>query len=98
MSSAPQSCSAASRLAIVLADPRRYGILKQIARHRAPLAFSALREAHGIGAPTLSYHLRLLAEAGLIDVEKLGRRTIVVLRREVLHAYLQDIRSELELS
>jgi len=78
-------------IAHALADPRRYAILRQIASQNAPVCFSALRQAHAIGAPTMSHHLKLLAEAELIAVRRQGKRMEVVLRPEILERYLEDI-------
>lgn len=86
-----------SRIANALADPRRYEILKQIASQQAPLSFAALREAHEIGAPTMSYHLKLLAEANLIDLRRQGARTTVALRPDIVEQYLRDVEHQLGL-
>ena len=84
-----------SRIANALADPRRYEILMQIAGQHAPLSFSALRKRHDIGAPTMSYHLKLLAEANLIEMKRQGTRTTVVFRPEILEQYLRDVERQL---
>ncbi|HVJ43033.1 MAG TPA: helix-turn-helix domain-containing protein [Dongiaceae bacterium] len=86
-----------SLIAQALADPRRYEILKQIARQCAPLSFSALRKEHDIGAPTMSYHLKLLAEANLIEVKRQGTRITVALRPEIVERYLRDVEHQLRL-
>ena len=97
MPSDRQSRDFCSRIASALADPRRYEILKQIARQAAPLSFAALRRDHDIGAPTMSYHLKFLAEANLIDVTREGNRTTVALRSGVLQQYLREIGDQLGL-
>jgi ArsR family transcriptional regulator len=97
MSSGQQSRDVVSLIASALADPRRYEILKQIASERAPLSFSALRQAHDIGAPTMSYHLKRLAEANLIDMQRQGMRTTVALRPEILEQYLRNVEGLLSL-
>jgi ArsR family transcriptional regulator len=90
--------SACPLIAQALADPRRYEILKQIATQPMPLSFTALRRGHDIGAPTMSYHLKLLVEAKLIDVAKQGKRTIVAFRPDHLRQYLDDLGEELGLN
>jgi DNA-binding transcriptional ArsR family regulator len=85
-------------IAHALADPRRYAILKQIANESAPVCLSALRREHAIGAPTMSHHLKLLAAAGLIAVNRQGKRMEVALRPEILARYLQDIGHQLGLT
>src|SRR5258708_6009305 len=98
MSSGQPSRDIVSLIANALADPRRYEILKQIASQRAPLSFSALRKGHDIGAPTMSYHLKLLAEANLIDVKRQGTRTTVALRPDIVEQYLRDVERQLRLT
>lgn len=87
-----------SLIANALADPRRYAILRQIADLNAPVGFSTLRKEHDIGAPTMSHHLKLLAEAELIEVKRRGKRTEVLLRPEILERYLRDIEHQLRLT
>ena len=81
-----------------LADPRRYEILKQIASQRTPLSLAALRKEHDIGAPTMSYHIKLLADANLIDVKRQGTRATVALRADILEQYVRDIERQLNLT
>lgn len=95
MSNDQQSREVFSLIATALADPRRYEILKQIANQRVPLSFSALRQEHDIGAPTMSYHLKLLAEANLIDLQRHGTRTTVTLRPGVVEQYLRHLERQL---
>src|ERR1051325_9461237 len=90
-----QSRDIFSLIAHALADPRRYEILKHIASQRAPLSFAALQKEHDIGAPTMSYHLKLLAEANLIDVSRQGKRTTVALRPEIVEQYLRNVERQL---
>ena len=98
MSNDQQARDIFSRIAHALADPRRYEILKQIASQRAPLSFAALRREHDIGAPTMSYHLKLLTEANLIDVKRQGKRITVILRPEIVEQYLRDVERQLRLT
>jgi DNA-binding transcriptional ArsR family regulator len=92
-----QSADIVSLVTDALADPRRYAILKQIANERAPLSYAALRQKHDIGAPTMSHHLKRLAEANLIKVIKQGKRTTVVLRPESVEEYLRAVERQLRL-
>lgn len=85
-------------IAQALADPRRYAILRQIADQNTPVCFSTLRKQHAVGAPTMSHHLKLLAEAELIAVKRQGKRTEVALRPEILERYLRDVERQLRLT
>ncbi|MGI4826677.1 MAG: ArsR/SmtB family transcription factor [Janthinobacterium lividum] len=79
-------------IARVLADPRRFAILKQIAQ-QATLTCSALDVKQCISPATISHHLKALQEADLIEVERQGRSARLTLRREVWNAYLQELAS-----
>jgi ArsR family transcriptional regulator len=56
----------------VLADPARLRLLSFIAANEETCACS-LVEPLGVSQPTVSHHLRVLYEAGLVDREKRGR-------------------------
>lgn len=59
-----------------LADPTRVRILHQVAT--APgTTVGALAEALGIGQPTVSHHVRKLADAGFVEAHKYGTSTVV---------------------
>ena len=56
----------------VLADPARLRLLSLVAANEETCACE-LVEPIGVSQPTVSYHLRVLYEAGLVDREKRGR-------------------------
>lgn len=55
-----------------LADPTRLRMLHLLARQSAPLCVCEINEHFAQRQPTISHHLRILREAGLIDCEKRG--------------------------
>ncbi|WP_409330875.1 ArsR/SmtB family transcription factor [Trujillonella humicola] len=63
-----------------LSDPIRWDILRQFAGVEE-LAWSQLEATLAVSKPTISYHMKALAQAGLIDVRKRGRNTYYVLRQ-----------------
>ena len=74
---APLSATDADELALAfkaLADPVRLQLLSLIAAAPAGTACSCdLEEPVGKSQPTVSHHLAVLADAGLITKEKVGR-------------------------
>jgi ArsR family transcriptional regulator len=75
-----------------LADPRRFGILQQVAAAEG-MACGTLREHDLISPATISHHLKELSEAGLVEMERDGRCANLFLRRGVWQAYLERLSS-----
>jgi ArsR family transcriptional regulator len=57
----------------VLADPTRLRLLSLIAATGEACAACDLVEPLGVSQPTVSHHLKVLREAGLVESEKRGR-------------------------
>ena len=55
-----------------LADPTRLGIVTMIARCGEPVCVCEIVDGFELGQPTISHHLRILREAGVLDCEKRG--------------------------
>jgi DNA-binding transcriptional ArsR family regulator len=75
-----------------LGDPHRRAILTLL-RER-PRAVGELAAELPVSRPAVSWHLRLLREAGLVEEERVGTRRIYALREEGLDAvarYLEEV-------
>jgi ArsR family transcriptional regulator len=77
-------------IARALADPRRFAILQQIARHDATPCGS-LEQQKVLSPATISHHIKELADAGLIDVQREGRCASLTLHRDIWNAYLAQL-------
>ena len=66
-----QTATLAAQLKAV-ADPTRLRMLDLLVQQREPLCVCDLTEQFSQNQPTISHHLRILREAGLIDTEKRG--------------------------
>jgi ArsR family transcriptional regulator len=77
-------------IARAVADPRRFAILQQIARQECT-ACASLDEQKVLSPATISHHLKELAEAGLIDVQREGRCASLTLERDVWNAYVAQL-------
>ena len=75
-----------------LGDPQRRAILSLLGER--PRAVGELADELPVSRPAVSFHLRLLKEAGLVEEERLGTRRIYALRRNGLDAvasYLEGV-------
>lgn len=73
-----------------LSDPVRWNIIQQMASVDE-LACVTLEDTLPVSKPTISYHTKILHQAGLISVRKSGRNYYYSLRRDVLHKLLDDL-------
>ncbi|MBI2940474.1 MAG: helix-turn-helix transcriptional regulator [Chloroflexi bacterium] len=79
----------------ILAHPIRLQILDLLARHAGQLCVCDLEAALPVKQPTVSHHLQLLRDAGLIGVERHGLWAYYFVRRDALTALRDRITSRL---
>ena len=75
----------------VLGDPLRRRIVELLAREQ--LCTCHLVDELGVKQPTVSHHLRVLRDAGVVDAEPCGRFTYYRLRPEAVERLAADLAS-----
>ena len=73
-----------------LSDPIRWSIIVQMAQVDE-LACITLEDTLPVSKPTISYHTKILQNAGLISTRKAGRNYYYSLRRDVLKDVLDGL-------
>jgi DNA-binding transcriptional ArsR family regulator len=80
-----------------LAEPNRLQIVELL--RRKPLAVGEIVERLRLGQPQVSKHLRVLSDAGLVEVQPVGQQRIYRLRAQAvreLDAWLEPYRRTLD--
>jgi len=67
-----------------LSDPTRLQILSLVARNPGGVCECSIVDCTPLSQPTISYHVKVLKEAGLLDVEKQGLWCYFRLRKDVV--------------
>jgi ArsR family transcriptional regulator len=68
-----EQAEAAATLFAALADPTRLGILNLLAESRSEVCVCDITGSFKLGQPTISHHLRILKEAGMVTGDKRGK-------------------------
>jgi len=79
-----------------LADPTRLRMLQRLAHHTATV--TELQEHVDLSQPLVSWHLRRLRAAGLIETRRAGREVICSLARDAIDRFHQRERELLGLA
>ena len=85
------------QIAKALADARRFAILERIAAGEET-ACQHLCSEFPVSQPTMSHHLRLLVDVGLIEMRRDGQYAHYRLRAEVLRAYVESLEITMRLT
>ena len=81
---------AAAEVFKALGDPVRWSIIAQIAAVDE-LPCAELEQTLPVSKPTISYHTKILQQAGLLSVRKEGRNYFYALRRDVLRQVQDEL-------
>jgi DNA-binding transcriptional ArsR family regulator len=81
----PQELAEVKAFHKALADVSRLRIIQRLAE--SPATVSELIEHVGLSQPLVSWHVRTLRQAGLVDTRRSGREVICSLRPEQFEAY-----------
>ena len=76
----------AVRVARALGDPTRFDLLRRIAE-REEICCRDLTALSGLSQATISHHLRILSEAGLVTSRRAGQFSYFRVRPEGLRSY-----------
>jgi ArsR family transcriptional regulator len=80
----------------ILGHPVRLQLLDVLARHAGQVCVCDLEAAVPVKQPTVSHHLRLLREAGLVDCERHGQWAYYFIRRAAFGALRERITRRFE--
>ena len=80
------------KISKALGDSNRLKILHYISAKGGCGECSALQEVIELAQPSISHHVKILLEAGLIDGEKEGRNYSYTLSSTVLNQYIDALR------
>ena len=78
-----------------IAHPVRLQLLDILARNEGPVCVCDLEASVPVKQPTVSHHLRLLREAGLIESEKVGQWVYYRIRRDAARALRDRVQQTL---
>ena len=82
---------AQARLLKALADPTRLRILSLLSRHEGEVCVFEIVESFPLEQPTISHHLRILRDVGLVDCHKKGLWAYYYVRRSALSCAREGI-------
>lgn len=80
----PADARVTAQLFKALADPHRVLIVNLLANSKEPVCVCDLTAQLGVSQPTVSFHLKKLVSAGLLDREQRGIWAYYSLKREAL--------------
>jgi ArsR family transcriptional regulator, arsenate/arsenite/antimonite-responsive transcriptional repressor len=83
---APHEAERLAAIAKALGDPIRLQLVDVLRRHAGEVCVCELTPLFDVGQPTVSHHLKVLRDAGLVDSERRGLWAYYYVRPEGLAA------------
>lgn len=71
-----------------LADESRLAIIRALHEHHNELAYASLSDQLNLGKSTISYHIKIMREAGLVTLTRQGQSKQVALNQVVFDGVL----------
>ena len=84
-----QELKFAEKVSKALGDPHRLNILQHITRKGGCAPCSEIHEIIDLAQPSVSHHMKILTESGLVEAQKEGRHFKYTLNAAVLETYLK---------
>jgi ArsR family transcriptional regulator, arsenate/arsenite/antimonite-responsive transcriptional repressor len=84
-----QDMKSVEKISKALGDPHRLNILQHITKKGGCAQCAEIHEIIDLAQPSISHHMKILIEAGLIEAEKEGRHFKYTLNVSVLDGYLK---------
>jgi ArsR family transcriptional regulator, arsenate/arsenite/antimonite-responsive transcriptional repressor len=82
------------KISKALADGTRYKILKTL-MDKGEISCGELESHFTLSQPTISHHLKILYDCGLITAQKDGQHSLLSVNKKILQKYLQTIEGDL---
>lgn len=84
-----QDMKSIEKISKALGDKHRLSILQHITRKGGCAQCAEIHDIIDLAQPSISHHVKILTEAGLIEAEKEGRHFKYTLNASVLENYLK---------
>ena len=89
-----EEAEATARLLKALSDPHRVRIVNRIINSDEPVCVCELNEGLGISQPTVSFHLKKLLDAGILEREQRGTWAYYSLKANAMDTLSSVVRTE----
>lgn len=86
----PKDSKKIVKIAKALADENRFRIFTTISE-KGEIACKEITSLFNLSQPTISHHLKVLMESGLIDFRKEGQWSYFFVNKEALDEYLSSL-------